>query len=174
MKCRKIVIKTALCILFLLLGTLAFSDEEIGAIETGEVLRLGAIDGVPFALIKEERDGLLSTVSEYYLLYGKEKAGPYDVTDQAPFHYIFSPDSKTLACNYSRQEGGSYLIVGKEKLGPYSSIYSCRFSPDSKVLGFSAIEDDYCDKVYLDGTVYTGSICGDKIIYLKDNKIMMR
>jgi len=36
---------------------------------------------VPFALIKEERDGLLSTVSEYYVLYGEEKASVEGVFD---------------------------------------------------------------------------------------------
>lgn len=51
----------------------------------------------------------------------------------------------------------------------------CTFSSDSKALGFEIMKDGYCNnKVYLDGIVYTGSICGDKVIYLKDNKIMMR
>lgn len=95
---KNVMKKYALVLCFLLLGAIAFSDEVIGAIEGGEVLTLGAIEGTPYALVKEERDGLLSTISEYYVLYGEEKAGPYD--EVAYNDIIISPDGKILKKRY--------------------------------------------------------------------------
>lgn len=104
------------------------------------------------------------------------KQVPFEKTNNygTDFAFLFSSNSKDFACIYSKADYEKYLIVGKEKLGPYFYISSCSFSDDGKALEFEIIDDEYCDKVYIDGTVYTGSICGDKVIYLKDNKIMMR
>jgi len=126
--------KYALFLCFSLLGVIAFSDDVIGTIESGEVLRLGAIDGVPFALVKEEREGLLSTINEYYVLHGEEKIGPYDNVQ----NLTLSPDSKTIA--YAAEIDGKYYIIrGKEKMGPYDEVVGhLRFSPDGKTIAYSA------------------------------------
>lgn len=114
---------------------MAFSDEAIGTIETGEVLRLGVIDGVPFALVKEERDGLLSTVSEYYVLYGEEKTGPYDEVGGGKF--TFSPDGKTIAYT-AKKDDKWHVIKGKEKIGSYDDVWGARFLSDNKTLAYVA------------------------------------
>lgn len=110
----------------LLLGIMAFSDEVIGLIETGEVLRLGAIDGVSFALVKEEREGLLSIISEYYVLYGKEKAVPYDEV----YNFTLSPNGKAIAYEAIIDDNG-YLMKNGQKMAQDNVCWIPTFSRDT-------------------------------------------
>ena len=110
----------------LLLGIMAFSDEVIGLIETGEVLRLGAIDGVSFALVKEEREGLLSIISEYYGLYGKEKAVPYDEV----YNFTLSPNGKAIAYEAIIDDNG-YLMKNGQKMAQDNVCWIPTFSRDT-------------------------------------------
>lgn len=116
-----------------------FADKQIGIItdfvkNESHILGVGiADDNVPVFVVREERDGYVSTVAECFVIYGKEKVGPFDSVDG----YTFSPDGKTI----------SYLAIIDRKV--YKNIF-------------------------FNSQVYTGSICGDKVVYIKDGKIMLK
>ena len=107
---------------------------------------------------------------KWYLFVGKEKAGPFDYV----YSPEFSPDGKNLA--YSAEINGKwYLFVGKEKAGPFDYVGYLQFSPDGKTLSFrTEIDKKWYGKLFFNSKTYTGSICGGKVVYIKDGKIMLR
>ena len=67
------------------------------------------------------------------------------------------------------------MIYGKEKVGPFDSVDGYTFSPDGKTISYLAIIDRKVYKnIFFNSQVYTGSICGDKVVYIKDGKIMLK
>lgn len=125
-----------------------------------------------FALTEDADDGI-------YLVVGREKAGPfnseYDVRNIA-----FSSDSKVFSYVTS-VDYNHYFFVKNKRFGPFNGcITKLWFSNDNTVSGFSNCTDysitpeKGIDYIVLNGNIYTGSICGNNIIYIKDNKIMLR
>ena len=141
---RRIVVSVAL---ILCVGHL-FADRQIGTIpnfveDESDILEVGVVNNdVPVLCVREEREGFVSTIKEYFVMYGKEKIGPFD---EVRLPYYFSPDGKTLA--YCAEiDGKWYLYVGKEKIGPFDNVGSFEFSPDGKTLAYEAEIDG---KIYL-------------------------
>ena len=67
------------------------------------------------------------------------------------------------------------IFIGKEKLGPFDNVVYPRFSPDSKSLAYGAeIDGKWYTKLFFNSKTYIGSISGDKIVYIKDGKIMLK
>lgn len=125
-----------------------------------------------FALTADADDGV-------YLVVGREKVGPfnseYNVCDIA-----FSSDSKVFSYAIDVDDD-YYFFVKNKKFGPFHNfIGDLWFSNDNTVSGFSNCTDysithgKYINYIVLDGSIYTGSICGNNVIYIKDNKIMLR
>ena len=130
-----------------------------------------------FALTEDADDGV-------YLVVGREKAGPfnseYDVSniafssDSKVFSYVIRVDDNSVDYNH-------YFFVKNKRFGPFHGfIGNLWFSNDNTVSGFSNIIDSSITSeksigyIVLDGNIYTGSICGNNVIYIKDNKIMLR
>ena len=116
-----------------------FADKQIGLVPSSvknesDIFQVGVLENnTPVLVVKEEREGFVSTITEYFVIYGKEKIGPFD-------------------------------YVG------YTT-----FSPDSKTLSFTAkIDGKWYEKVFFNSQTYTGSICGNKVVYIKDGKIMLK
>lgn len=157
---------------------LLFADKQIGLVPSSvknerNVFQVGVLEGdIPVLVMKEEREGFVSTITEYFVIYDKEKAGPFDDIDTYYTH--FSPDGKNLA--YSAEINGKwYLFVGKEKAGPFDYVGYLQFSPDGKTLSFrTEIDKKWYGKLFFNSKTYTGSICGGKVVYIKDGKIMLR
>ena len=285
-----IIKKVAVVVVLILTAGHLFADRQIGTVpnfvkDESDILEVCVDeDNVPALIVKEEREGFVSTITEYFVIYGKEKLGPYYRVNSFTFTFFpngktllytatidgkryayvgkekigpfddegfpeFSPDGKALA--YRAKIGEKwYLYVGKEKLGPFDNVGLPEFSPDGKTLAYSAEIDgkeylyigkekigpfDYvglpkfspdgktlayrveidkkwylyvgkeklgpfdnvnylltfsldgksisysCDignhwyrKLVLDFQTYTGSVCGEKVVYIKDGKIMLR
>lgn len=71
-----------------------FTQEIISLSEGQQILQIGMInDSTTVYVIEESTQGLISTIKTYYVITGKEKAGPYDNC----FDLVYSPDGKTLA-----------------------------------------------------------------------------
>ena len=192
-----------------------FADKQIGLVPSSvknesDIFQVGVLENnIPVLVVKEEREGFVSTITEYFVIYGKEKIGPFDgayfltfspdsktLSFEAkvdrkwyffvgkekigPFDYVgypeFSPDSETLSFTArSRIDVKWYLFVGKEKIGPFDYVYHPTFSPDSKTFGFEAeVDGKWYKKVFFNSQTYTGSICGNKVVYIKDGKIMLK
>ena len=155
---------------------LLFADKQIGLVPSSvknerNVFQVGVLEGdIPVLVMKEEREGFVSTITEYFVIYDKEKIGPFDDV----YSPEFSPDGKNLA--YSAEINGKwYLFVGKEKAGPFDYVGYLQFSPDGKTLSFrTEIDKKWYGKLFFNSKTYTGSICGGKVVYIKDDKIMLR
>ena len=207
--------KIFLFAVFALGSNLLFADKQIGLVPSSvknerDILQVGVLEGdIPVLVLKEEREGFVSTITEYFVIYDKEKAGPFDDIDTyythfspdgknlvysaridrkeylfigkekiGPFDKVyfpeFSPDGKNLA--YSAEiDGKWYLFIGKEKIGPFDNVYSPEFSPDGKNLAYKAkIDGKWYGRLFFNSKTYTGSICGGKVVYIKDGKIMLK
>ncbi|MGP1414815.1 MAG: hypothetical protein ACTTJ6_02600 [Treponema sp.] len=131
--------KIFLFVIFALGLNLLFADKQIGLVPSSvknerDIFQVGVLEGdIPVLVMKEEREGFVSTITEYFIIYGKEKAGTFD--------YV------------------GYL----------------QFSPDGKTLSFrTEIDKKWYGKLFFNSKTYTGSICGGKVVYIKDGKIMLR
>ena len=155
---------------------LLFADKQIGLVPSSvknerEVFQVGVLeDDTPVLVVKEEREGFVSTITEYFVIYGKEKIGPFDDVDDLNF----SPDGKNLIYK-AKIDRKWYLFVGKERVGPFDFVDFPTFSPDGKSLVYEAeIDGKWYTKLFFNSKTYTGSICGGKVVYIKDGKIMLR
>ncbi|HOK00154.1 MAG TPA: hypothetical protein PLW34_11415, partial [Termitinemataceae bacterium] len=111
--------KKTVMILYVFVFALTLHAQEIVGTTTEDILQIGVIDGkTPVYVSKTIREGLISTIVEYYVTIGKEKAGPYDDVGWL----TFSPDGKTLAYG-AKIDNKWYLIAGKEKAGPYDVFW---------------------------------------------------
>lgn len=153
-----------------------FADKQIGLVPSSvknenDIFQVGVLENnIPVLVVKEEREGFVSTITEYFVIYGKEKIGPFDDV----YTESFSPDSKTLSFT-AKIDGKWSLFVGREKIGSFDNISYSEFSPDSKTLGFAPeIDGKWYEKVFFNSQTYTGSICGNKVVYIKDGKIMLK
>ncbi len=108
--------------------------------------------------------------SKWYVIAGKEKAGPYDDV----IEFKFSSDGKTLA--YTAQINYLwYIIAGNEKVGPYNYVSRLQFSPDGNTLGYRvAIKDGADTKILINGKEYTGSIVNGVVIYIDNGTIYIK
>lgn len=112
-----------------------------------------------------------SPYKRYLCVGDSEKVGPFDY-----IHNItFSPDSTNIAYS-ATTNNHKYIYVGSEKIGgPFDFVNQLTFFNDNKTLSFNVMVDDISySKIYMNGKMYTGAICGNKIVYLKDNKIMLK
>ena len=205
--------KIFLFAVFALGSNLLFADKQIGLVPSSvknerDILQVGVLESdIPVLVVKEEREGFVSTITEYFVIYDKEKIGPFDDV----YSTEFSPDGKNLAYS-AKIDGKYYLFVGKEKIGPFDFVYFPKFSPDGKNLAYTAkidekwylfsgkekigtfddvyspefspdgknlaykakIDEKLYVKLFFNSKTYTGSICGGKVVYIKDGKIMLR
>ena len=144
----------------------------IGEIKKKDPFRDDDIDALTYSPDGKIYAYTTGTMSKTYLCVGdSEKVGPFDY-----IHNItFSPDSNTIA--YSATTNNyEYIYVGSEKVaGPFVFASQLTFFSDSKTLSFNVMVDKISySKIYMNGKMYTGAICGNKIVYLKDNKIILK
>ena len=152
------------------------TSREIGLVSSfvkneSDILNVGvAEDNIPIFVVKEEREGYVSTITEYFIIYGKEKVGPFDEV----LYFDSSPDGKTLAYD-AIVDGENYIFIGKEKVNWFyrNGITLFKFSADGKVVEISSPPGP-SKRVFFDSQTYTGSICAGKVVYIKDGKIMLR
>ncbi|MCX7950242.1 MAG: WD40 repeat domain-containing protein [Treponemataceae bacterium] len=125
------------CIFAWFLAVSSFAQEKVMLGKGEEITTIGLLNGAtPVYVVRQLREGLISTIKKYYVVTGNEKAGPYDDVDDL----TFSPDGKVLA--YRVEIGGQwYVITGNEKAGPYDDVWGLAFSPDGKMLVY-AVEVD--------------------------------
>ncbi|TCW61870.1 WD40 repeat domain-containing protein [Treponema sp. J25] len=162
--------KTAM-ILHVFVFALTLHAQKIVGTTTEDILQIGVIDGkTPVYVSKTIKEGLISTIVEYYVTIGKEKAGPYDVVGRL----TFSPDGKTLA--YGAQIDNKWCVfAGKEKAGPYDGVGWLTFSPDGKTLAYKAeIDEEYYTKILTNGKEYIGSTVNGVVIYVDNGTIYIK
>ena len=119
-----------------------FADKQIGLVPSSvknesDIFQVGVLENnIPVLVVKEEREGFVSTITEYFVIYGKEKIGPFDDV----LSLIFSPDGKTFSF-IAKVDGKCYVFVDKEKIGPFDDVDFPTFSPDGKTFSFRAVID---------------------------------
>ena len=84
----------------------------IGDIDKGEVVYLHVLsDDRPVAVILEEKQGTISTIKEYYLMYGKEKMGPFDEIDISAIQYSENNSSFLFSATIDKKQ--RYFFINK-------------------------------------------------------------
>lgn len=57
----------------------------------------------------------------------------------------------------------------------FDNVDYLNFSSDSKSLAYRAkIDEEWYTKLFFNSKTYIGSICNDKVVYIKDDKIMLK
>ena len=113
--------------------------------------------------------------SKYQIGKGKEKITKCDWAH----NLISSTDGKNMAY-FAQIKNKMYVMLNKEKIGAFENadlndVENMKFHADNSSLAFSVrMNNKWYNKLYFDGNVYTGTLCGEKIIYLKDNQIMLK
>jgi|GEM_PF-5692529 len=112
----------------------------IGEIDKGEVVYLHVLsDDTPVAVILEEKPGTISTIKEYYLMYGKEKMGPYDSINYSSYDGIqYSANNTSFVYKATVDGQDMCFFVNKEikELPLLSDYYGVILSPDGKTYAY--------------------------------------
>ena len=137
--------KLCVSVVFALSVTYLFSDKVLGYVSSfvkneSDILEVGVLEGnVPIFAVKEEREGYVSNITEYFIIYGKEKVGPFDSV-MTPLNFLY--DTKTLAY-IATIDKKYYIFVGKEKAGPFDEVIPfIPFSTDGKTFAYIAKVDE--------------------------------
>lgn len=117
---------------FFLVGFCVFADTVVGTIsdEDNVVYCTMVGDSTPFVLVDVGQNG---KTKELFILYGKDRMGPYTDVDDV----IFSPSQDKIA--YIAKAGREhYVFLGGEKIGPYDDVDYLTFSPDGQRMAYIA------------------------------------
>ncbi|UTC92612.1 TolB family protein [Treponema denticola] len=108
--------------------------------------------------------------NQVYVFNGNQKIGPYkDVAD-----LVFSKYTKSIAYSYTNGSG-VYLVYDNKEFGPYNNVLDMKFSPDGNVLAYKILkENSLISCIVINGMSYIGGIYNNKVVYLKDDKIIIK
>ena len=100
---------------FVLYLNLLFADKQIGLVPSSvknerDILQVRVLEGdIPVLVVKEEREGFVSTITEYFVIYGKERVGPFDDVGYISSHQM----GKLLCIKLQLMENGIFLLAKK-------------------------------------------------------------
>ena len=112
-----IIKKIAVVVALILYVGYLFADMQIGVVpdflkDESDILDVCVDeDNVPALIVKEEREGFVSTIKEYFVIYGKEKMGPYYRVNS--FTFTFFPMAKLCSIPLRLMEKGMPMLAKK-------------------------------------------------------------
>lgn len=119
---------------------------------------------------------------EFFIIANDEKFGPYNNIPHSSMsrgqitNYKWSDDKKVVAAISEELSTSDHFVYYRNRtLGPYKDASDLTLSNDGNAISFiSSIEDKYLPILIWQDRVLTGVTYQNKIIYLKENQLIMK
>ena len=160
--------KRILCVcVSVLIVAYLYGEEIMDTVDIDEnlILSVVLVDGkTPAVTFYEERKGLISDITECFVIYKGKRLGPYD-----DYTFPFSVSGNLIV--WLLRNDKYYIYVDKEELGPFDGSYDLVFSPNDKALAYrTKIGGNYYVHT---GTAEFGPFDEvDDLVFSSDNKTL--